>query len=47
MFKDLGQVYRKPSEHKSIAASVLGGAKSGSGLFKARGEKKENSISIK
>ena len=41
VFKDLGQVYRKPSEHKSIAASVLGGAKSGSGLFKARGEKKE------
>lgn len=39
VLKNLGQQYRKKGEHKNLFASVLGGMKKGSGLFKKEKQK--------
>ncbi len=46
VLKNLGQVYRRKDEHQNIAASVWGGMKSGSGLFKGKSEKKEKTEQV-
>ncbi len=44
-FQKWGQTYRGKGEHKNFVASVFGGVKSGSGLFKAKGERREKAQS--
>lgn len=40
-FKQLGQAFRAPGEHKSFKDSIIGGMKKGSGLFKQKSNIKD------